>query len=63
MKLYAWFPQGGRLEVRIPDGHTPESYRQWIEQKGPAWLSLTDDSIANVNQIVRLELAEPELLF
>jgi hypothetical protein len=63
VKLYAWFPQGGRLEVVVREGETAESeldaIRNWQIGDAPSrWIMLVDGSYANTQQIVRLELAD-----
>lgn len=58
MKLFAWFPQGGRLEVDVPAGYDASGYRDHVMRDGLQWITLADGSWANVRQILRLEVAD-----
>jgi hypothetical protein len=64
-KLYAWFNQGGRLEVWLPADGDGEKYRnELIDSRAPdgqpqmRWVELADGSFANLMQVVRLEVEE-----
>lgn len=70
--LYAWFAQAGRLPVALPPGTDAEEYRFVLTGQRPGgargrgrpqmmlpqWVELEDGSLANMAQIVRLEVAD-----
>lgn len=55
-RLLAWFPQGGVLEVKVPEGGDAESYCQEIREGEHPWVELIDGTYANVVQVLRLEV-------